>query len=313
MMSYEDYQRIWEDFCSKETIQTPVGLMVGKPAPPGSKIPFSDYTMTLEDGPFKGETVTITGLGGGHGTLFFNTEKGKTAVKVEYDQPKVEYEDDEEDLSNDVPSEDDEDEDAGQEQASQDVPKLRISGDGFRTTLLKAERAVEWFNGGRPKTKVIPVTVMKGEKVCDAERIPLTAGKTVWRSLELKVVCFGDSWNDVGGTASVWLGYDSEYDNGGLHSPLITNVTSVKIDGDILTISGFDFGSEAERSDWRSVTVTVGIIEEAEASGRVATKWYLEEMIAPIQVDDWLNPTNTLSTPCQSGRVLRQFSLEEFS
>lgn len=306
-MPYDDYLRIWEGFCSVEKIETPVGLMIGKPAPPGSKIPYSDYTMTLEDGPFKGETVTITGLCGGHGTLFFNTEKGKTAVKIEYDQPKVEYEGDEEDLSQDVPSEDDEDEDAGQEQASHDVPKLRISGEGFRTTILKAKRAVEWFNGGRPKTKVIPITVMKGEKVCDTEMIPVTAGRTVWRSLEMRVAYFGDSWNAVGGTTSIWLDYNGEYDNGGVHGPLITNVTSVKIDGDILTISGFDFGSEAERSDWRSVTVTVNIIEKAEATGKAAPKWFTDEMASPIKVDDWLTPA--IIRPA----TIKQFTLEEFA
>jgi len=312
-MSYEDYQRIWEEYTQKETIQTPLGLMVGRPTPEGSKMPWSGYSMLLENGPHKGEFIDITGLGGGHGTLYLYTKQyGKTEIRIEYDQPETEYEDEDE-LSHDVQQEDDDEDDAGQEELSHDVPKLKLSGEGFRTTVGKAKRAVGWFNGGRPKTACVPVSVMRKDKVCDTERIPTMSGKVLWRQLELRTMHFGDAWNQVGGLTSVWLEFSGEYDSGGASGPLITDVTSVRIEGDNLTIEGFAFGADADRSDWRWVTVTVGIVKEPEASGKAAPKWYIEEMVTPIEVDDWLTPASTVPMPCQSSGVYKQFSLEDFA
>jgi hypothetical protein len=320
MMSYEDYQRIWEEYTQKETIQTPLGLMVGRPTPEGSKIPWSAYSMLLEDGPHKGEFVDITGLGGGHGTLFLNTKQyGKTEICIAYDQPETEYED-----------EDEEEEDAGSEDCPimsepcpGDDPKMdsnkaiaergnrTMHGMGFKVARDRAVKAVQWFNGGRPATEVCPLTVMRNGDVCDTDRIPVAgAGRTYYSSLELEAHLLGDAWGEAANKMTVWLESTYQCNNGGGGGPIITHVRTVQLDGDVLTVSGYSFGSEAQRSDWREVTVSLDVVEKAETKGRPAPEWYLDLMDKPVAADEWLGPATTAPTARQT---YRQVTLEDFA
>lgn len=310
--------RIVDEFAANwytklQTIDMPFGTLNGRKTPEGSSIDYSDYTLESE-----GKTYRITGISWGHGILFLDTDQKGVVLAFPYERTKdPEYEED------DLQDRPEEDEDAGCEDCPSTVQEddgesdslKALHGEGFRTTRAKALRAVQWFNGGRPRTERCPVSVMRNGSVCDTEMIPSTAsGKTFWSEMEMRVVRFNDTaWNEVGGRTAVWLCSSYEVDNGGGSGAVMTHVRSVEIHGDTLAFSGYAFGSEAERSDWREVAVTVGIVEKAEAQGKPAPKWYTDSMNAQITVDDWLEPTGTVPAPSQLSRGTRQHTLEEFA
>ena len=94
-----DVDRIVSAFSNEPSIDTPFGLMVGRPTPEGSRIPYSDYSMLIE-----GETVNITGLGWGHGTLFLMQGKDRPDYCIEYElTQKPVYEDDSDSCEADDP------------------------------------------------------------------------------------------------------------------------------------------------------------------------------------------------------------------
>lgn len=186
-----------------------------------------------------------------------------------------------------------------------------MHGMGFKVARDRAVKAVQWFNGGRPATEVCPLTVMRNEDVCDTDCIPVAgAGRTYWSSLELEAHLLGDAWGEAANKMTVWLESTYQCNNGGGGGPIITHVRTVQLDGDVLTVSGYSFGSEAQRSDWREVTVSLEVVEKAEAKVRPAPEWYLDLMDKPVAADEWLGPATTAPTTRQT---YRQVTLEDFA
>lgn len=303
LLSFEDYQKIWAEYGQKEVIETPFGQMVGKPTPEGSKIPYSDYVLTIE-----GQEVPVTGLAGGHGTLFFLTTKGRTGVKIDYAVPEGVTEYDDEDQGCKCDEDDDTDYSTTPET---DRIVLDTSTEGFRTSKDFAIRVARWFNGGHPETLSMPVSVMRNGKVVDTERIPLQIQNgDHWRSITLHVMryyCYGK-------LATVGMQIDAEKKNGGAHTSGVIDVTSVVYEGDVLRITGrYEDGSED--------TVEVGVIDKPELKGKKVPKWFIEEMTIPMEDKDetladkmlggchgieWLHPIQEV----QAIRTAKQTSLE---
>ena len=191
---------------------------------------------------------------------------------------------------------DDEDEDTGNTEES-NVPDR---WGGYRTTMGKAQRAVDWFNGGRPKSCMMPITCMKDDKVLDTEMVGPVSQNGMFRNLRLVCHEFRDCWN-VAGKKAVWLHWDYQIKNGGGSGSMMTDVTSVEITDDRLTIKGYDFGTEAERSDWREMTFTVGIVGKPDATYKKAPDWFYDDMARPFPLEgEWLTPITRMKQIIQT-------------
>lgn len=220
-------------------------------------------------------------------------------------EPVCECDDEDED---DVPEEG-----PVQETAEADEIKRRLNlskeGEGLRTTRAKAERFIQWFNGGRPQTMLMPITCMRMNKVLDTEDVPYTSQPTVYTNISAAPHTFLDCWGIVADKTSVWLSCDCEVKLGGSHGSIMSCITSAELDGDTLTIRGFAFGCEAERSDWREVEVIIEVIDQPEAKGPKAPRWVYDEMEAPFTAQEWLTPE---TQPVQKMQQFKQFTLEAY-
>ena len=174
-----------------------------------------------------------------------------------------------------------------------------IEGVGFATTRAKALRAVKWFNGGHPRTERCPVTAMRNGRVCDTECIPLRPSpKAFWTEMELSLTSVKAS-NVNGKRTAVGLYISTSIDGAGHSTRRIPHVSSVELHGDTLVITGYCFNEYTKRSNWREVVVTLEVVDEPEAEGKPVPKWYMDSMITPISVDDWLEPIRAASTTHQ--------------